>query len=237
MSAHSLNLTAGLYGNNCICRDHCRNEAECHKQTRADVKSFLEWGFDTWKLDGCGGEISIGLFDEYIRELSPDKPITIENCHWGLTEEELRERHATEWLPPPEAGCPSYNFFRSSGDIRPVYGSILANLNSIEQYRNISVPGCWAYPDMLQVGVRRKEDGIIALTVPETRTHFGSWCIVSSPLLLSHDVYDEEVNDHIWGIIQIKRLLLLTRRLLVTVEGYIKYFQKQQCVLPIVKKR
>ena len=49
--------------------------------------------------------------------------------------------------------------------------------------------------------------------------------------------HDEEVNDHIWGIIQIKRLLLLTRRLLVTVEGYIKYFQKQQCVLPIVKKR
>ena len=64
----------------------------------------------------------------------------------------------------------------------------------------MSRPGCWAYPDMFMVGIRRKEDGLIGLTKAETRTHFGAWCLVSSPLLLGHDVYDKEVNDHIWDI-------------------------------------
>ena len=181
-------------------------------------------------MDGCGGEISIRLFDEYIRELSPEKPIMIENCHWGLTEEALRERHATEWLPPPEVGCSSYIFFRSSGDIRPVYGSILANLNSIEKFRNISGPGCWSYPDMLQVGVRRKEDGVIALTVAETRTHFGSWCIVSSPLLLSHDVYDEEVNDHIWDIISNEEAIAVNQAFAGDSGGVYKVSETTLCI-------
>jgi len=35
----------------------------------------------------------------------------------------------------------------------------------------------------------------------ETRTHFGAWSIVSSPLTLSHDVNNDTVTDKIWDII------------------------------------
>ncbi|KAL7528350.1 hypothetical protein ACHAXR_004013 [Thalassiosira sp. AJA248-18] len=135
--AHELNLTAGFYGNNCICRDHCRDDAECEMQIRADVWSFLEWGFDSWKLDGCGGENNLTLFDDYLREMSPDRPIMVENCHWG----------DEEYDPNPD-WCP-FNFYRSSGDISLSYPSVLYNLDSVERYRaiNASVPGCWAYPE------------------------------------------------------------------------------------------
>lgn len=204
--AHSLNLTAGFYGNNCICHDHCRNESECDMQIKSDVKSFIEWGFDSWKLDGCGGQNNMTLFDNYLRELSPNnKPIVVESCHFG------KPPYDPNPSLPPREGCP-FNFYRSSGDIQPSYPSVLRNLASVERYRaiNASVPGCWAYPDMLQIGVRhhsRKEDGmlllgdVIGLTKAESRTHFGAWCIVSSPLTLGHDVHDKEVNDHIWEII------------------------------------
>ena len=39
------------------------------------------------------------------------------------------------------------------------------------------------------------------LTVEELRSHFGAWCIVSSPLILSHDVNDEDINSKVWPII------------------------------------
>jgi alpha-galactosidase len=35
----------------------------------------------------------------------------------------------------------------------------------------------------------------------ETRTHFGAWAIVSSPLTLSHDVNNDTISDKIWPII------------------------------------
>jgi hypothetical protein len=77
------------------------------------------------------------------------------------------------------------------------------NLGTIESYRksNSSYPGCWAYADMLQVGVR---DG---LSLAETRSHFGGWSIVSSPLILSHDVNDDSIMDKIWNIISNREVL------------------------------
>ena len=39
--AHSLNLTAGWYGNNCDCKDHC-SDVECFA---GDVNATLAFGF------------------------------------------------------------------------------------------------------------------------------------------------------------------------------------------------
>ena len=35
----------------------------------------------------------------------------------------------------------------------------------------------------------------------QDRSHFAMWCIVSSPLILGHDLLDHAVNDRIWPII------------------------------------
>lgn len=78
---------------------------------------------------------------------------------------------------------------------------------TIEPYRatNSSYPGCWAYADMLQVGVRH------GLNLQETRSHFAGWAIVSSPLILSHDVNDDEVMDRIWDIISNDEILAVNQ--------------------------
>lgn len=39
------------------------------------------------------------------------------------------------------------------------------------------------------------------LSFVEARSHFGAWCIVSSPLVLSHDTTNDTVSDAIWPII------------------------------------
>ena len=196
--AHSLKLTSGWYGNNCICSDHCRNATECEMQIKGDVAALVKYNFDSWKLDGCGGETDLVTFNKYVKELSP-KPIKVENCHWGSKVPFKPDRSK-----PPAEGCP-WNFYRSSGDVRASYTSILYNLGTVFPLRsaNLSYPGCWAYPDMLQVGCKNGPGGKgdPGLSIEEARTHFGSWAIVSSPLTLSHDVNDDTVTDKVWDII------------------------------------
>merc|ERR1719498_378306 len=103
------------------------------------------------------------------------------------------------------------NLFRTSGDIRPTYGSILNNLNSVRKYNEdgLTGPGCWAYPDMLEVGVTAPQPpGALhhcettsvkcELNATEWRFHFGGWAIVSAPLVLGMDVRDKHQLDAVW---------------------------------------
>ena len=195
--AHSLGLTSGWYGNNCICKDQCRSKEECDLQIKGDVQALHKFGFDSWKLDGCGGETDLVLFNKYVTELG--KPIKVENCHWGS----VKPYKPDPSLPPAE-GCP-WNFYRTSGDVRASYASVLHNLGTVEPLHkaNLSYPGCWAYPDMLQVGCKHGPGGAAdpGLSPEETRSHFGSWAIVSSPLTLSHDVWNTTISDEIWDVI------------------------------------
>ena len=70
--AHGLGLTSGWYGNNCICGDHCKDAAECDAQIKGDVDAFVKYNFDSWKLDGCGGEKDLVLFNKCV--LTPPAP-------------------------------------------------------------------------------------------------------------------------------------------------------------------
>ena len=58
--AHSLNLTAGFYGNNCMCSDHVTDVLSF----AAEVNFVIDAGFDSVKLDGCGKQEDIGLWYE-----------------------------------------------------------------------------------------------------------------------------------------------------------------------------
>jgi alpha-galactosidase len=175
--AHALGLRAGFYSNNCICSDHCATEA-CYA---GDVNATVAWGFDAVKLDGCGQERDLDLWANLIA--SHGKAVEIENCHWGGT-------------IPNATWCP-FNFYRTSGDVRANFASIMGNLATVPPLaaKNLSTPGCWAYPDMLEVGCAAGPGGSSdsGLTLGETRSHFGAWAIVSSPLTLSHDVNNSEL--------------------------------------------
>jgi alpha-galactosidase len=152
------------------------------------VTATIEFGFDSIKLDGCGAERDLDMYAALFN--ASGKSILIENCHWGGT-------------VPNATWCP-WNYFRSSGDITASYSSIVSNLQTTIQWAKsgLSQPGCWAYPDMLEVGVAPGvHPGEPGLTTIESRSHFGAWCVVSSPLILSHDLNNATLTAAIWPII------------------------------------
>ena len=131
-SALSLTLLSPLllflqYGNNCICSDHCSGP-ECYQ---GDVDATLDYGFDSIKLDGCGTQRDLTLYARLFNQTG--KAILIENCHWGGT-------------VPNATWCP-WNYFRTSGDVRAKYDSIVGNLQTTIQWAKtgLSAPGCWGY--------------------------------------------------------------------------------------------
>lgn len=107
----------------------------------------------------------------------------------------------------PSSQCDA-EFFRSTEDASPDFLSIMANLMTNAKQLPISHGGCWSYPDMLELGSgkcrldtagpRRRPGG---LDLNESRAHFGAWCIVSSPLILSVDLSDDAAYDAAWPII------------------------------------
>lgn len=197
--AHKLGLTAGWYGNNCICGDQHSGDRKFYE---GDMKALRAFGFDGYKLDGCGAQTDMQLWDDVAKETGG--PVMVENCHWG----------ATVPYEPNRTWCP-WNFYRTSYDVRAKYSSIIGNLNSVTKFssRNLSTPGCWAYADMLEVGCQHGPGGAgdPGLSMAETRSHFASWIVVSSPLTLSHDVNNDTIMDQVWPIIANKEAIAVSQ--------------------------
>lgn len=184
-NAHKLGLTAGWYHNNCWCADHVTEE----KYYERDAQAIAGFGFDSVKFDGCGKQMDLDLWAKKLNETG--RPVLIENCHWGLT-------------VPNSTWCP-WNYYRTSYDIRANYGVVISNLDTVTEWleKGLSKPGCWAYPDMIEIGVVNGPGGKYdsGLSLAESRTHFGAWAIVSSPIILSHDMTNDTVSEMYWPII------------------------------------
>lgn len=187
--AHSLGLLAGFYMNNCICAEKGFTDRDwVHGVYNNSVKWLYDLGWDGVKLDGCSQFGNTVYWADLMKQTK--RPMLVENCH---------NTHQPYNIPDPtwlDGECP-YNWFRSSIDIRPTWSSILNNLFTTPPYQNatnpLSRPGCWAYPDMLEVGKLE--------TIQESRAHFGGWCIVSSPLILGYDMTNDSTTEAVWDII------------------------------------
>jgi len=95
------------------------------------------------------------------------------------------------------------------------------------KYSKITRPGCWAYADMLEVGVTespfiesRKRN--YTLSPEENRQHFGAWIIISSPIVLSHDLTDEAKADEVWPLIANPELIAVNQAWYQTAGGVFK---------------
>lgn len=182
---HGLGLKAGIYsdaGRN-TCGNFYDNDTIAvgvglygHDEQDADFY-FKECGFDFIKIDFCGGVASknheaLGL-DERERyvairraiDATGRKGVRINICRWD---------YPGTWVG--EVG----DSWRISHDIGPYWGSVK---DIIEQNLYLSAyagPGHYNDMDMLEVGRGMTQD--------EDATHFGLWCIMSSPLLIGCDL-------------------------------------------------
>ena len=218
---HALGLKVGFYDNNCICGEggaHL-NASQIAKDVAGDAAFVGAMGFDGLKADGCGPGRNMTRLAELLRATGRD--VLIENCHYfkadsaadmplGTRPDPGRNRIWPYWRNNVTGGelvCPEH-LFRASGDIRNSWGSWWGNLATLGYYQDaehpISRPGCWAYADMLMVGVGEsaRTPGVGAAgSVQEWRSHFGGWCVNSSPLILSFDLTNVTVMDAVWPFI------------------------------------
>jgi hypothetical protein len=216
---HSKDLEMGFYLNGCMCGEPFPWSPSPPGQERvADYGGALEYlsalNFDAVKIDFCGAQRNMTRYARLMQ--ATQQNFTIEDCHWGQCSED------DDSSCPTSSWCP-FNLFRSSTDINT--GKIamlsrfvalfrLANLKSITiagafgWWRNLqsmtrfqdrtaplSRPGCWAYPDMLEVG------RVMGGDYHWNRAHFGAWCVTSSPLVLGLDITNSTILGPVVDIV------------------------------------
>ena len=120
------------------------------------------------------------------------------------------------WLDKPQTLLPSINI--ASNSIRPWHAIPDSNtgLAHVRTVVLIALAGCWSYPDMLEtVGSGRCRQDLPngtcghpspgrrsgGLDLNESRAHFGAWCVVSSPLVLGHDLSNDDEYDAAWPVV------------------------------------
>jgi alpha-galactosidase len=85
-----------------------------------------------------------------------------------------------DWEWARQAGA---NLWRTTEDIQPAWDSLYEILRMQEGLEYYAGPGHWNDPDMLEVGNGN-------LTLPENRSHFSMWAMLSAPLLAGNDLPD-----------------------------------------------
>jgi len=153
----------------------------------ADCKlHFNELGFDFIKVDFCGGT-KLAL-DEQSRYTE------IRNAILATGRKDIRF-NVCRWAFPGVWVMDVAESWRTTGDIRANWKSIR---NIIAENLYLSAycrPGHYNDMDMLEVGQLKgvlkttfKAHGDSGITPEEEATHFGMWCMFSSPLLIGCDL-------------------------------------------------
>ena len=161
-------LGAGLYGHDA---DDCRLH-------------FVETGFDFIKVDFCGGDAL--TLDERIRytEISDAIRATGRDVRFNIC----------RWAFPGVWAARIAESWRTTEDIRASWDSLRGIIEQNLYLSPFASAGHYNDMDMLQVGRYVGEirnaytDEDVGITQAEEQTHFGMWCMLSSPLLIGCDV-------------------------------------------------
>jgi len=207
------NTTMGWYANNCKC-----HETQGHTwpwngggNVHQDAVASGLLGFKGMKVDSCGPALNMTSWGDELYAAMED--IVIEDC----LNKGFWYRHLDPVVPTATLlkTCPM-NFYRATRDVAPEFYSTIHNVNAMVKFltpyykdpTRAPRPGCWSYPDMLEVGVTQ---GGSSLTLTESRTHFALWSIMSSPLVLGFDMTNETLYREVYPIISNKGALQVNK--------------------------
>ena len=147
-----------------------------HDQQDADF-FFKELGFDFIKVDFCGGSYYHNedhlVLDEQERYTAIAQAIR----NTGRTDVRM---NACRWAYPGTWINDVAFSWRTTGDINCSWGSVKGIIKENLYLSAFCYDGHYNDMDMLEVGRW--------LTTEEDKTHFGLWCIMSSPLLIGCDM-------------------------------------------------
>ena len=171
---HSKGLKLGIYSS--PGPRTCAGYPASYGHAKQDARMFADWGVDYLKYDWCSARniYNNGDLEPVYQQMgaalqATGKPIVYSLCEYGWGSVE-------KW--GPEVGG---NLWRTTGDIRDSWDSMIANVEQQVATAPYAGPGHWNDPDMLEVGNGHMTDD-------EYRTHMSLWALVAAPLLAGNDV-------------------------------------------------
>ena len=175
---HSLGLKAGIYsdaGDN-TCGSGNRHAwgvgvgLAGHEEQDCQL-DFIDWDFDFIKVDYCGGRhLALDEREQYTKISN-----AIKNC--GKQDIVF---NICRWAYPGTWVADVADSWRTTGDIWDNWKSVKSILAENLYMSAYCHDGHYNDMDMLEVGR--------SMSATEDETHFGMWCIMSSPLLIGCDM-------------------------------------------------
>jgi len=178
--AHSLGLKFGLYSD--AGYRTCAGRPGSLGYENIDAKTYASWEVDYLKYDNCFNdgtkpEVRYPVMRDALN--ASGRLIFYSMCDWGVDN-------------PATWGAEVGNSWRTTGDIRDTWDSMISNAEATDKWWSYAGPGGWNDPDMLEVG-----NG--GMTVDQYRAHFSLWCLMKAPLLIGCDV--SRMKDEIFAIL------------------------------------
>ena len=190
---HALGMKAGTYSdagaNTCgsYGGDICGIGAGLYGHDAADCKlHFNELGFDFIKVDYCGGrKLKLDERTRYTEIANAIKATGRKDVRFNIC----------RWAFPGTWAAEIAGSWRTTRDIRASWKSVRDIIAENLYLSAYASPGHFNDLDMLEVGQIKGAvksafgtSGDTGMTLDEETTHFGMWCILSSPLVLGNDV-------------------------------------------------
>ncbi|HET7118283.1 MAG TPA: glycoside hydrolase family 27 protein [Hanamia sp.] len=156
-----------------------------------DAKTFASWGIDYLKYDYCHAPSDSNTAKIRYKKMADalrnsGRKIVFSICEWG-------GRQPWFWA----AGVGG-QLWRTTGDVRDSWKSLMHNLDINANLEAYAGPGHWNDPDMLIVGLRGSKGpagdlGGTGCNDIEYQSNMSLWCIMASPLIATNDV--RNMND------------------------------------------
>ncbi len=144
---------------------------------------FNELDFDFIKVDYCGADannnadkLDLDVEQRYKEIAAAIEATGCDDVTWNIC----------RWAFPGTWACGIADSWRTTEDIYLGWASVKSIINQSLYLSAYTSPGHYNDMDMLEVGR--------GLTDEEDKTHFGMWCIMSSPLLIGCDLNDIKGN-------------------------------------------
>ncbi len=203
---HALGMRAGIYsdGGKNTCGNYHGNDTIAHDvglygydQRDCDF-FFKECGFDFIKVDFCGG---VSYHNSEHLDLDAEtryRAIAAAIANTGRTDVRM---NVCRWDYPGNWVQEVATSWRTTGDINASWGSVKDIIKQNLYLSAYCYGGHYNDMDMLEVGR--------GLSKEEDRTHFGMWCIMSSPLLIGCDI--SKINNETLVLLKNEDLIALNQ--------------------------
>lgn len=210
---HGKGLKAGIYSdagrNTCASfwgkpKDEIGRGVGLYGHDADDLDLFFnpdKLNFDFIKIDYCGADagnndegLDLNVEQRYKEIAAALKGVGRDDITWNIC----------RWAFPGTWACEIANSWRTTEDIYLGWESVKSIINQSLYLSAYTSYGRYNDMDMLEVGRGLSEE--------EDKTHFGMWCIMSSPLLIGCDMND--IKGNALELMQNKELIALNQNTL-----------------------